>query len=62
VAAHEQVGPGPVKLTPMPMFNSLKPKRIFITFDNVVRTSKRTQHFTITKKNWLMLFKEVTAV
>jgi len=26
-------------------------------FKNPVRTSKRTPHFTITKINWLMLFK-----
>jgi hypothetical protein len=31
-------------------------------FKNSVRTSKRTPHFTITKINWLMLFKEVVAV
>jgi hypothetical protein len=31
-------------------------------FKNSDRTSKRTPHFTITKINWLMLFKEVIAV
>jgi hypothetical protein len=31
-------------------------------FKNSVRTSKRTPHFTITKINWLMLFKEIIAV
>jgi len=31
-------------------------------FKNSVRTSKRTPHFTITKNNSLMLFKEVIAV
>jgi hypothetical protein len=31
-------------------------------FMNPVRTSKRTQHFTITNINWLMLFKEIIAV
>jgi hypothetical protein len=31
-------------------------------FKNSVRTSKRTPHFTITKINWLTLFKEITAV
>jgi hypothetical protein len=31
-------------------------------FNNSVRTSKRTSHFTITKINWLMLFKELIAV
>jgi hypothetical protein len=30
-------------------------------FKNSVRTSKRTQHFTITKINWLTLFKEIIA-
>jgi uncharacterized protein (UPF0248 family) len=29
-------------------------------FKNSVRTSKRTPHFTITKINWLTLFKEIT--
>jgi hypothetical protein len=31
-------------------------------FKNSVRTSKRTPNFTITKVNWLMLFKEIIAV
>jgi len=31
-------------------------------FKNSVRTSKRTPHFTITKINSLMLFKEIIAV
>jgi hypothetical protein len=31
-------------------------------FKNPVRTSKRTPYFTITKINWLTLFKEITAV
>jgi hypothetical protein len=31
-------------------------------FKNSVCTSKRTPHFTITKINWLMLFKEIIAV
>jgi hypothetical protein len=31
-------------------------------FKNSVRTSKRTPYFTITKINWLMLFKEIIAV
>jgi hypothetical protein len=33
-----------------------------IIFKNSVRTSKRTPHFTITKINWLTLFKEIFAV
>jgi hypothetical protein len=31
-------------------------------FKNPVRTTKRTQHFTITKIKWLTLFKEIIAV
>jgi hypothetical protein len=37
--------------------NPLKTKLVYILFKNPVRTSKRTPHFTITKINWLMLFK-----
>jgi hypothetical protein len=37
--------------------NPLKPKLVYMLFKNSVRTSKRTPHFTITKINWLMLFK-----
>jgi hypothetical protein len=33
-----------------------------ILFKNSVRTSKRTPNFTITKINWLTLFKEIIAV
>jgi hypothetical protein len=31
-------------------------------FKNSVRTSKRTPHFTITKINWITLFKEINVV
>jgi hypothetical protein len=31
-------------------------------FKNSVRTSKRTPYFTVTKINWLTLFKEIIAV
>jgi len=31
-------------------------------FKNSVRTSKRTPHFTITRINWLTLFKVMNAV
>jgi hypothetical protein len=31
-------------------------------FKNSVRTAKKTQHFAITKINWLTLFKEIIAV
>jgi hypothetical protein len=31
-------------------------------FKNSVRTSKRTPHFTITKINWLTMFREIIAV
>jgi hypothetical protein len=37
-------------------FNPLKSKLIQIIFKNSVRTAKKTQHFTITKINWLILF------
>jgi hypothetical protein len=37
-------------------------KILQIVFKNPVRTSKKTQHVTITKINWLMLFKEIIAV
>jgi hypothetical protein len=40
----------------------LKPKLIKIIFKELSRTSKKTQHFTITKINWLKLFKEIIAV
>jgi lipoate-protein ligase B len=39
-----------------------KPKLVWIIFENSVRTAKKTQHFTITKINWLTLFKEIIAV
>jgi hypothetical protein len=41
--------------------NSLKPKLVYIIYKNSVRTAKKTQLFTITKINWLMLFKETVA-
>jgi hypothetical protein len=44
------------------LFNPLKPKLIKNIFKNSVRTAKKTQHFTITKINWLTLFKEIIAV
>jgi hypothetical protein len=37
-------------------------KLVYILFKNSVRTSKRTPILTITKINWLMLFKEINAV
>jgi hypothetical protein len=40
----------------------LKPKLVQMLFKNSFRTSKRTLHFTITKINRLMLFKEIIAV
>jgi hypothetical protein len=42
--------------------NPLKPKLVQIIFKNLVRTAKKTQHFTIKKINWLTLFKEIIAV
>jgi hypothetical protein len=44
------------------MFNPLKLKLIQIVFKNSVHTTKKTQHFTITKINLLMLFKEMIPV
>jgi hypothetical protein len=35
---------------------------VWIVFKNSVRTAKKTQLFTITKINWLTLFKEIIAV
>jgi hypothetical protein len=40
----------------------LKPKLVYVTFKNSVRTAKKTQHFNVTKINWLTLFKEIIAV
>jgi hypothetical protein len=42
--------------------NLSKLKLVKMTFKNSVVTSKRTPHFTITKINWLTLFKEIIAV
>jgi hypothetical protein len=42
--------------------NPLKSKFVQIIFKNSVRTAKKTQHFTITKINWLTLFLEIIAV
>jgi hypothetical protein len=47
---------------PTNYFNPLKPKLTYIIFKYSVHTSKKTQHFTITKMNWLMLFEEINAV
>jgi hypothetical protein len=33
-----------------------------MTFKNSVRTAKKTLHFTVTKINWLTLFKEIIVV
>jgi hypothetical protein len=41
--------------------NPLKPKLVEVIFKNSVRTSKKTQLFTITKISSLMLFKEIIA-
>jgi hypothetical protein len=43
-------------------FNPLNPKLTEIIFKNSVRTAKKTPHFTITKINWLTLFKKIIAV
>jgi hypothetical protein len=41
---------------------TLKPKLAYTIFNNSVRTAKKTQLFTITKINWLTLFKEIITV
>jgi hypothetical protein len=40
----------------------LKLMFVYIIFKNSAHTSKRTPHFTITKINWLTLFKEIITV
>jgi hypothetical protein len=40
----------------------VKPKLLYIIFINPVRTSKRTQHFTIKNIISLTLFKDIMAV
>jgi hypothetical protein len=40
----------------------LKPKLVKTIFKNSVRTTKKTQLFTITSISWLKLFKEIIAV
>jgi hypothetical protein len=46
----------------MSCITALKLILVQIQFKNSVRTSKRTPHFTITKINWLTLFKDIIAV
>jgi hypothetical protein len=38
------------------------PKLVWIIFKNLLRTAKKTQHFTVTRINRLTLFKEIIAV
>jgi hypothetical protein len=40
----------------------LKSKLVWIIFKNSARTAKKTQHFSVTKINLLMLFKKIIAV
>jgi hypothetical protein len=42
--------------------NPLKPKLAETVLKTSVRTAKKTQHLTVTKINWLTLFKEIIAV
>jgi hypothetical protein len=42
--------------------NPLKTKLVYMIFKNSVRTAKKTLHVTITKINWLILFKEIIDV
>jgi hypothetical protein len=43
-------------------FELFKPKLVRIIVKNSARTAKKTQHFTITKINWLTLFMEIITV
>jgi hypothetical protein len=43
-------------------FSPLKMKIAWVTFKDSIRTAKKTQHFTVTKINWLTQFKEIIAV
>jgi hypothetical protein len=45
-----------------PPINTFKQKLIQTIFKNSVHTAKKTQHFTMTKINWLTLFKEIITV
>jgi hypothetical protein len=38
-----------------------KPNLVSIIFKHLVLTSKKTQHFAITRMDWLMPFKEIVA-
>jgi hypothetical protein len=40
----------------------MKPKLVQIIFKDSVRTAKKSPHFTVTKFNWLTLFKEIIVV
>lgn len=51
-----------VKLLHTNSRNSLKPKLVYMIFKNSSRISKRAQHFSITKSNWLMMFSDGVAV
>jgi hypothetical protein len=67
ISAHDEIKPFILKIKFWRMrvekshrlfskINPLKKKLVHILFNNPVRTSKRTPHFTITKINWLTLF------
>jgi hypothetical protein len=43
-------------------FNPLKPNFLKVIFNNVVRSAKKTPHFTDKKIKLLMLLKEIIAV
>jgi hypothetical protein len=43
-------------------YTALYPKRLSSLFKNAVHTSKKTPHFTMTKINWLLLFREIITV
>jgi hypothetical protein len=41
--------------------NHWKPKLAWVIFKNSACIAKKTQHLTITKINWFMLFKDIIA-
>jgi hypothetical protein len=51
-----------VKIRECSFLNINIPKSVLIVFKNSVRTSKKTQHVSMTTINWVMLFGEIIAV
>jgi hypothetical protein len=65
VGNFQRAGNGIISVTATLNFRALlplKPKLVQIIINNSARSSKKTPHFTITKINWLLLFKKVIVV